>query len=113
MNEYQESAQQEEILKVLAQIQKNPEVTQRELVRQVGISLGKINFLIKSLTQKGIIKARRFKNSKKKLAYLYIITPGGIREKAILTEKFLRIRMKEYDELRMQIEKLKLEVGEK
>ena len=110
MNEYQESAQQEEILKVLAQIQKNPEVTQRELVRQVGISLGKINFLIKSLIQKGIIKAKRFKNSKKKLAYLYIITPGGIREKAILTENFLRIRMKEYDELRMQIEKLKLEV---
>ena len=110
MNEYQESAQQEEILKVLAQIQKNPEVTQRELVRQVGISLGKINFLIKSLIQKGIIKAKRFKNSKKKLAYLYIITPGGIRKKAALTEKFLRIRMKEYDDLRMQIEKLKLEV---
>lgn len=110
MNEYHESAQQEEILKVLAQIQKNPEVTQRELVRQVGISLGKINFLIKSLTQKGIIKAKRFKNSRKKLAYLYIITPGGIREKAILTEKFLRIKMKEYHELRIQIEKLKFEV---
>ena len=110
MNEYQESEQQEEILKVLAQIQKNPEVTQRALVEEVGISLGKINFLIKSLTQKGIIKAKRFKNSKKKLAYLYIITPGGIRKKAMLTEKFLRIRMKEYDELRTQIEKLKLEV---
>ena len=110
MNEYQESAQQEEILEVLAQIQKNPEVTQRDLVKEIGISLGKINFLIKSLTQKGIIKAKRFKNSKKKLAYLYIITPGGIRQKAILTEKFLKIKMKEYDELRMQIEKLKLEV---
>ena len=68
------------------------------------------NFLIKSLTEKGIIKAKRFKNSKQKLAYLYTITPGGIRRKAILTEKFLRIKMKEYDELKIQIEKLKLEV---
>ena len=110
MNKYHESIQQEEILRVLERIQQNPQVTQRDLVKEVGISLGKINFLIKSLTEKGIIKAKRFKNSKQKLAYLYTITPGGIRRKAILTEKFLRIKMKEYDELKIQIEKLKLEV---
>ena len=110
MNRYQESKQQEEVLRVLDQIQRNPEVTQRALVKEVGLSLGKINFLIKCLTEKGIINAKGFKNSKKKLAYLYIITPRGIRKKATLTENFLRIKMKEYDELRTQIEKLKLEV---
>ena len=110
MNKHHESIQQEEILRVLEQIRQNPQVTQRDLVKEVGISLGKINFLIKSLTEKGIIKAKRFKNSKQKLAYLYTITPGGIRRKAILTEKFLRIKMKEYDELKIQIEKLRLEV---
>ena len=102
----------EEILNVLREITETPEMTQRELSSRLGISLGKVNFLVNALIQKGLIKAHNFKNSNNKKAYLYILTPSGIEEKAKFTYRFLKRKMKEYEQLEEQIRLLKKEVGE-
>ena len=102
----------EEILNVLREITETPEMTQRELSSRLGISLGKVNFLVNALIQKGLIKAHNFKNSSNKKAYLYILTPSGIEEKAKITYRFLKRKMKEYEQLEEQIRLLKKEVGE-
>jgi EPS-associated MarR family transcriptional regulator len=102
----------DEILKVLREITHTPEMTQRELSSRLGISLGKVNFLLNALIQKGLIKAHNFKNSNNKKAYLYYLTPAGLEEKAKITYRFLKRKMKEYEQLEEQIRLLKKEVGE-
>ena len=102
----------EEILKVLREITQTPEMTQRELSSRLGISLGKVNFLVNALIQKGLIKAHNFKNSNNKKVYLYYLTPTGLEEKAKITYRFLKRKMKEYEQLEEQIRLLKKEVGE-
>jgi EPS-associated MarR family transcriptional regulator len=102
----------EEILKVLREITQSPEMTQRELSNKLGISLGKINFLMKALIRKGLVKVHNFKNSSNKNAYLYYLTPHGIEEKARITYRFLVRTMREYERLEEQIRLLKKEVGE-
>lgn len=106
------SLESEEVLNVLREIKNNPEMTQRELSNRLGISLGKINFLMKALIHKGLVKAHNFKNSSNKNAYLYYLTPHGIEEKARITYRFLIRTMKEYERLEEQIRLLKKEVGE-
>jgi len=101
----------EEALRVLREIGSNPEMTQRELSSRLGLSLGKINFLIKALIDKGLIKAENFKNSKQKSAYLYFLTPRGLEEKTRATYHFLRRKMEEYEKLEAEIRQLKNEVG--
>jgi len=96
-----------ETIRLLDHIQQNPEATQRELVEKLDVSLGKVNFLIKALTEKGAIKLKRFKNSNQKIAYLYLVTPKGIAQKADITKKFLKLKLNEYDELKKEIERLK------
>jgi len=100
----------EESLKVLREIGANPKLTQRELSSRLGLSLGKINFLMRALIEKGLIKADNFKNSNNKSAYLYFLTPMGIEEKAKTTYRFLKRKMKEYEKLEIEIEQLKKEV---
>lgn len=102
----------EEILNVLREITLTPEMTQRELSSRLGISLGKVNFLVNALIQKGLIKAHNFKNSNNKKAYLYYLTPAGLEEKAKITYRFLKRKMKEYEQLEEQIRLLEKEVGE-
>ena len=102
----------EEILKVLREITLTPEMTQRELSSRLGISLGKVNFLVNALIQKGLIKAHNFKNSNNKKAYLYYLTPAGLEEKAKITYRFLIRTMKEYERLEEQIRQLRKEVSE-
>ncbi|MGC9976707.1 MAG: MarR family EPS-associated transcriptional regulator [Syntrophales bacterium] len=102
----------EEILGVLREITRTPEMTQRELSNRLGISLGKINFLMKALIHKGLVKAHNFKNSSNKNAYLYYLTPHGIEEKARITYLFLIRTMKEYERLEEQIRQLRKEVAE-
>jgi EPS-associated MarR family transcriptional regulator len=102
----------EEVLKVLREITKNPEMTQRELSSRLGISLGKVNFLLKALIDKGHIKMDNFKKSNNKSAYLYFLTPKGVEEKARITYRFLRRKLREYDELEQEIRRLEQEVGE-
>ena len=98
----------EETVKLLNHIHENPESTQRILVEELDFSLGKVNYLIKALTEKGIIKLKRFKSSRKKAGYLYLLTPEGIQQKAEITRKFLEQRLEEYDKLQEEIKMLKM-----
>lgn len=101
----------EEVLNILKAIKDNPEVTQRELSGISGISLGKINFLLKSLVEKGWIKIENFKKSNHKNAYLYYMTPKGLEEKAVTTVLFLKRKMDEYERLAQEIKVLKEEIS--
>ena len=91
--------------KVLREIGKNPESSQRELSQSLGLSLGKINYCIKALRLKGLIKMNNFKKNKNKLGYAYLLTPKGIAEKTELTINFMKRKMKEYEELKKEIGK--------
>ena len=102
----------EEVLRLLQEIKKTPEMTQRELSSRLDISLGKVNFLIRALIDKGFIKANNFKNAKNKYAYLYLLTPSGIEEKTKITCRFLKRKMKEYKQMEEEIRQLKKEVME-
>ena len=95
------------ILKIL---EKDPEISQRELAREIGISLGKINYCLQALIEKGWVKVNRFKNSNNKKAYAYFMTPSGIEEKAKMTVNFLKRKIKEYEVLKHEIEELKARV---
>ena len=88
----------------------NPQMKQRELAVAAGVSLGKTNYCINALLDKGLIKVQNFKSNKRKLAYAYLLTPDGIAEKAVLTKKFLKRKMEEYELLKAEIELLKQEV---
>ena len=98
----------EEALSVLREIEADPEMTQRALSLRLGLSLGKINFLVKALIEKGLIKAE---NSKNKSAYLYSLTPNGFEEKTKATYLFLKRKIEEYERLEVEIKQLKKEVG--
>ena len=102
---------QEIHLKVLRHIEGNPEVTQRELAKSLGVSLGKTNYCLKALIDRGFIKARNFHNSNNKSAYLYKLTPKGIEAKARISVAFLRRKMEEYERLKVEIEQLRDEVN--
>lgn len=106
------SLEKEELLQVLREIKNNPEMTQRELSTTLGISLGKINFLMKALIRQGLIKVHNFKNSNNKNAYLYYLTPSGIEVKARTTYYFLKRKMLEYEQLEKEISLLKKEADE-
>ena len=101
---------QEIHLKVLRQIEQNPEITQRELAAVLGVSLGKANYCLKALMEKGLIKARNFKNCNQKRSYLYHLTPQGLEAKAKITARFLKRKVNEYETLRQEIEDLQREV---
>ncbi len=88
---------------ILRRIQKKPESTQRELAKGLGFSLGKLNYCLRELKKKGLIKAKNFKKNKNKINYLYILTPRGISHKTNLTINFMKRKMKEYDELKKEI----------
>jgi len=88
-------------------LEKNPKFTQRDLSREMGVSLGKVNYCIKKLVEKGWIKANNFRNSKDKRSYKYLLTPKGIEEKSKLTISFLYRKIEEYEILKSEIIKLK------
>ncbi len=100
----------EETVKLLNHIHENPKSTQRELVEKLDFSLGKVNYLIQALIKKGIIKLKSFKNSSKKVVYLYLLTPKGIKQKTDITGMFLKQKLEEYDKLQEKIQMLKLEL---
>ena len=106
------SLESEEVLKLLREIEQTSETTQRELSSSLGISLGKVNFLLKALIHKGHIKVDNFKKSNNKSAYLYYLTPKGAEEKARISYRFLWRKIKEYEELEQEIRRLEQEVGE-
>jgi EPS-associated MarR family transcriptional regulator len=96
---------------LLALLQNNPELTQRELATELGISLGKVNYCLGAILRKGLIKARNFRNSRRKMAYLYVLTPSGIEERAKLTVKFLQVKLREVERLRNEIDQLRRDAG--
>ena len=90
---------------VLRKIQNKPKATQRELASELDFSLGKLNYCLKALRCKGLIKIENFKKNPNKINYIYILTPKGISEKTKLTVNFMKLKMKEYDELKKEISK--------
>ena len=96
--------------RLLKLLQENPELTQRELAEAAGVSLGKINYCLKALIEKGLIKAANFKNNPNKKAYAYLLTPKGIEEKARITVSFLRRKREEYEIIKQEIADLQREV---
>jgi EPS-associated MarR family transcriptional regulator len=99
-------------LDLLRKIELNPEYTQRKLSREMGVSLGKVNYCIKKLTKKGLIKLANFTHNPNKVGYAYLLTPKGIEEKSRLTFSFLRRKVIEYEILKKEIDELKLESDE-
>ena len=89
---------------LLRKIQKKPESSQRELAEELGFSLGKLNYCLKALQQKGLIKINNFKKNKNKINYIYVLTPRGIDHRLKLTLKFMKRKMQEYDELKKELE---------
>jgi MarR family transcriptional regulator, temperature-dependent positive regulator of motility len=98
-----------QVLKILEQ---NPQISQRELAGEMGVSLGKVNYCLKALMDKGLVKAKNFKNSANKRAYFYVLTPRGIEAKARISVRFLQRKLEEYEALRAEIEELRAEVVE-
>ena len=102
----------EEALRIFREINRSPEMTQREFSSRLGISLGKVNFLINALIRKGFVKVENFKKSNSKSKYLYCLTPRGIEEKSRMTYLFLKRKMREYEHLELEIQQLRKEMRE-
>lgn len=96
---------------ILREISKNPSISQREIALKNRISLGKVNYAIKSLIEKGYVKIHNFSESKNKRHYMYILTPAGMYQKAKLTAAFLKWKMEEYERIKKEIEELEEDVN--
>ena len=98
--------------KILKILEVNPEISQRDLARELDVSLGRVNFCLKALIEKGLLKATNFRNSHNKLAYMYLLTPSGIEAKSAITAQFLKIKMQEYADLEAEIQALRFEANQ-
>lgn len=96
--------------KTLRELSETNEISQRDLSKRIGLSLGSVNFILKELIKKGYVKAQRFKNSHNKAAYIYVLTPKGINERVQQTQYFLQLKLDEYEKLQKEIEELKDEI---
>jgi len=92
---------------ILRRIQKKPKSSQRKLAKELGFSLGKLNYCLKALQEKGLVKIENFKKNPQKLNYIYVLTPKGISKKTKLTLNFMKRKMREYDELKNELKKSK------
>jgi EPS-associated MarR family transcriptional regulator len=95
--------------KLLKLLHENPEMNQRDIAKSLGLSLGKVNFCLKAVIEKGWVKAGNFSKSPNKKAYVYLLTLNGIEEKAEVTRQFLARKQKEYEDLKLEIEELQNE----
>lgn len=102
--------QDEVTYKLLKSIEENPKQSQRALSRSLGISLGKLNYCLKALIDKGWVKAQNFQNNPNKSDYLYLLTPVGVEQKALVTVRFLKRKMHEYEHLKQEIAELQDEM---
>ena len=101
--------QEDTYFRVMRILQENPDLTQRELAEKLGISVGGLNYCLKALMEKGLVKMKNFANSKNKFGYVYVLTSAGIAKKATITHRFLQRKMDEYEALKAEIEALKSE----
>ncbi|WP_408598215.1 MarR family EPS-associated transcriptional regulator [Limnohabitans sp.] len=106
----QSQAQEDTYFRVMRILKDNPDLTQRELAEQLGVSVGSLNYCLKALIEKGWIKMQNFSQSKNKFGYVYILTRKGISEKAALTSNFLKRKRTEYEALKAEIESLSSEL---
>lgn len=106
----QAKLQEDTYFRVMRILQENPDLTQRELAEKLGISVGGLNYCLKALMEKGLVKMKNFANSKNKFGYVYILTPSGMAENAAITHRFLQRKIEEYEALKAEIEALKSEV---
>lgn len=97
---------------LLKTLEENPGLSQRDLAKKLGVSLGKVNYCLNALVEKGSLKINNFRNSDNKLAYAYLLTPHGVEEKARITVQFLKYKVQEYERLRNEIEELRREAKE-
>lgn len=102
---------EESSLQVLRLLEKNSLLTQRELATQLGVSLGKVNYCVQALLERGFIKLQNFRGSRNKLAYAYLLTPAGAAAKSSIAVRYLQIKMAEYERLQKEIEQLQSEIG--
>ena len=98
---------------LLKTLEDNPGLSQRDLAKRLGVSLGKINYCLNALVAKGSVKINNFRNSDNKLAYAYLLTPSGVEQKARMTVEFLQVKVQEYERLRAEIAELKREAKQK
>jgi EPS-associated MarR family transcriptional regulator len=104
MTSRQAKIQEDTYYRVMRLLEENPDLTQRELAEKLGVSVGGLNYCLKALTEKGLVKMQNFTSSKNKFGYVYVLTPTGIKEKAKLTGHFLKRKMEEYEALKAEIE---------
>ena len=95
---------------ILRILKDNPKITQREMAKDLGLSLGKTNYIVRALVDKGWVKLSNFKRSDNKLGYIYLLTPEGVSEKTVLAQNFLKRKSEEYNKLKKEIEMLKNEL---
>jgi EPS-associated MarR family transcriptional regulator len=98
---------------LLKTLEENPGLSQRDLAKKLGISLGKVNFCLNALVEKGSLKINNFRKNDNKLAYAYLLTPSGVEQKARMTVQFLKNKVQEYERLRKEIEELQREAEQK
>lgn len=110
MTSRQAKIQEDTNYRVMRLLEENPDLTQRELAEKLGVSVGGLNYCLKALTEKGLVKMQNFANSKNKFGYVYVLTPRGIAERARLTTNFLKRKMEEYEALKAEIAVLKQEL---
>ena len=107
MTSRQAKIQEETNFRIMRILQENPDLTQRELAENLGISVGGLNYCLNALIDKGLVKMQSFRQSKNKFGYVYLLTPKGISEKITLISKFLERKQAEYEALKVEIESLK------
>ena len=97
--------------RILKMLEADPKASQRRIADELGISLGRVNYCLQALIDKGLVKANNFRNSANKRAYLYLLTPKGIEEKARVTMRFLKTKLGEYEQLKRELEELQREAA--
>ncbi len=110
MTSRQAKLQEDTYFRVMHLLQENPDLTQRQLAEKVGISVGGLNYCLKALVEKGLVKMKNFANSRNKFGYVYVLTPVGMAEKMAITHSFLQRKIDEYEALKAEIEALRSEV---
>lgn len=105
-------AQEDTAFRVMRLLQANPDLTQRELAKSLGMSVGGLNFCLNALIEKGWVKVQNFSQSKNKFGYVYLLTPSGMAQKAVLTSRFLKRKMQEYEALKAEIDAIQAQLAE-
>src|SRR5262245_12763438 len=99
--------------RILKLLEADPHASQRRIADELGISLGRVNFCLQALIEKGLVKVNNFRNSANKRAYLYLLTPRGMEEKATVTARFLKMKLDEYEALKQEVEQLQREAAQR